>query len=295
MRVIETSLQTNVRNSSTNIARQTHRRGRDVLLITILSGLGFLTFFPVLMLIELSFKTQQQMANSMWLPTLPLRLVNYFNAWVIMNPFILNSVLYVIGTITVSIVCSTLSAYAMARYAFPGREFFYIAILALLMIPGILTLITRYVTAIDLHINNTFLGVWLPMAAGAQPFQIIVMRTFLASLPEDYFEAGRLDGASELRMLLDIAIPLSMPILSTLVLLQVLSVWNEYIWPIMIFSNPERYPVMLGVLQLGNLIRGGNPGDRFAGYVIAGLPLMILFALSSRSFIRGLTSGAIKM
>jgi ABC-type glycerol-3-phosphate transport system permease component len=86
-----------------------------------------------------------------------------------------------------------------------------------------------------------------------------------------------------------------MPIMSTLILLQVLGVWNEYVWPIMIFSDSARYPAMLGVLQLGNLMRGGNPGDRYAGYVIAGLPMMILFAFSSRAFIRGLTSGAIKM
>jgi ABC-type glycerol-3-phosphate transport system permease component len=271
------------------------RRWRDLPIILILSVLGFLTFVPVLMLIELSFKTQQQMADSMWLPTLPMHVVNYYNAWVVMSPYVINSVIFVVGTVTVSILFSSLSAYSLARYPFPGREFFYIAILALLMIPGVLTLITRFVTVVNLHLNNTFLGVWLPMAAGAQAFQIIVLRTFLGSLPEDYFEAGRLDGASELRMMVEIALPLAMPIVATLVLLQVLGVWNEYIWPIMIFSRPERYPTMLGVLQLGNLFRGGNLGDRYAGYVIAGLPIMILFAFSSRSFIRGLTSGALKM
>jgi ABC-type glycerol-3-phosphate transport system permease component len=295
MRAIETSMQNGTTGSAIRPARTVRRWGRDVLIISILSILGFLTFVPVLMLIELSFKTQQQMADSMWLPTFPLHVANYYNAWVVMIPYVLNSVLYVLGTVTVSVLCSTLSAYALARYRFPGREFFYVAILALLMIPGVLTLITRFVTVVNLHLNNTFLGVWLPMAAGAQPFQIIVLRTFLASLPEDYFEAGRLDGASELRMMVEIALPLAMPIVATLVLLQVMGVWNEYIWPIMIFSRPERYPTMLGVLQLGNLMRGGNPGDRYAAYVIAGLPIMILFAFSSRSFIRGLTSGAIKM
>jgi ABC-type glycerol-3-phosphate transport system permease component len=235
------------------------------------------------------------MADSMWLPTFPLHISNYINAWFVMSPYVLNSIWFVLGTVTISVLCSALSAYALSRYRFPGREFFYFAILALLMIPGVLTLITRFVTVVDLHLNNTFLGVWLPMAAVAQPFQIIVLRTFFASIPEDFFEAGRLDGASELRMMVEIALPLALPITATLVLLQVLGVWNEYVWPIMIFSRPERYPAMLGVLQLGNLMRGGNPGDRYAGYVIAGLPMMILFAFSSRAFIRGLTSGAIKM
>lgn len=296
MSIVETTTEHTLTNQSPGRKpRRASRLWRDWPQITILSILGFLTFIPVLMLVELSFKTQQQMADSMWLPTLPLQVNNYVRAWFVMRPYVFNSVVFVFGTVIVSITCSALSAYALSRYKFPGREFFYIAILALLMIPGILTLITRFVAVVDLHLNNTYLGVWLPMAAGAQPFQIIVLRTFFSSIPEDYFEAGRLDGASESRMMWAIAVPQAMPIMATLILLQVLGVWNEYVWPIMIFSRPERYPAMLGVLQLGNLMRGGNPGDRFAGYVIAGLPMMILFALSSRAFIRGLTSGAIKM
>jgi len=295
MGTIEPSVQSSKVQPSTFLASRTGRKHRDWFLITILLVLGFLTFVPVLMLFELSFKTQQQMADSMWLPTFPLHFINYVRAWFVMRPYILNSVFFAVGTVIISIVCSSLSAYALSRYAFPGREFFFIAILALLMIPGVLTLITRFVTVINLHLNNTYMGIWLPMAASTQPFQIIVLRTFFSSIPEDYFEAGRLDGASELLMMVTIAIPLAMPIMSTLILLQVLGVWNEYVWPIMIFSRPERYPAMLGVLQLGNLMRGGNPGDRYAGYVIAGLPMMILFAFSSRAFIRGLTSGALKM
>jgi len=295
MSTIEPSIQGSKVQPSAFLANRTGRKHRDWLLISILLVLGFLTFVPVLMLFELSFKTQQQMADSMWLPTLPLHFRNYVNAWYVMRPYLLNSIVFAIGTVVVSVTFSSLSAYALSRYAFPGREFSFIAILALLMIPGVLTLITRFVTVINLHMNNTFMGVWLPMAASAQPFQIIVLRTFFSSIPEDYFEAGRLDGASELLMMVELAIPLAMPIMATLILLQILGVWNEYVWPIMIFSRPERYPAMLGVLQLGNLMRGGNPGDRYAGYVIAGLPMMILFAFSSRAFIRGLTSGAIKM
>ncbi len=295
MRAIGVSAPDNGGQSVTLRHKKTRRRGQDWPLVTVLGILGLLTFLPVIMLLELSFKSPQQMADSMWLPTLPLRMVNYAEAWLVMAPYTVNSIVYVIGTVSVSIVFSALSAYALARYPFPGREFFHMAILALLMIPGVLTLITRFVAVVNLHLNNTFPGVWLPLAAGTQAFQIIVLRTFFASVPEDLFEAGRLDGASELRMMMAIAVPLAMPIVTTLVLLQVLGVWNEYVWPIMVFSRPERYPAILAVLQLGNLMRYGNPGAQYAGYVIAGLPIMILFAFSSRAFIRGLTSGAVKM
>jgi ABC-type glycerol-3-phosphate transport system permease component len=212
-----------------------------------------------------------------------------------MEPYMINSVVFVVGTVTVSIVCSTLTAYALGRYDFPGREFFYMAVLALLMIPGILTLITTFVITVTLKLNNTYWGIWLPMAAGAQAFQIIVLRTFFSSLPGELFEAGRIDGASEAVMLVRIALPLAKPIMATLIVLQIMSVWNEFIWPIMVLSRPERYPVILGILRLGQLVTERDPGAQYAGYVIAGLPILILFAFSSRTFIRGLTSGAIKM
>jgi ABC-type glycerol-3-phosphate transport system permease component len=208
----------------------------------------------------------------------------------------LNSLIYVLGTVVISVISSSLSAYALARYNFPGKEAMFLAILGLMMIPGILTLLTRFAVIIALKLNNTNLGIWLPLAAGAQAFQIIVLRTFFASIPEELFEAGRLDGASELRMLISVALPLAYPILVTLIILQCNSVWNVYIWPMMVFRDPARYPAILGILQLREIVYGGrDPGAEFAGYVIAGLPLLVLFAFSSRAFIRGLTSGAIKM
>ena len=257
--------------------------------------LGFLTFIPLIMLLELSLKSQQQMADAMWLPAWPLYFKNYSKAWGVMQQYMINSLNFSVGTVIVSILCSTLSAYVLARYDFPGREFFYMAILALLMIPGVLTLITAFVVTVNLGLNNTFWGVWLPLAAGAQAFQIIVLRTFFASLPAELFEAGRIDGAGEMTMLLRIALPLAKPILSTLIVLQILNVWNEFIWPIMVLSDPTRYPAILGILRLGQLVTQRDPGAMYAGYVISGLPLLLMFAFTSRSFIRGLTSGAIKM
>jgi multiple sugar transport system permease protein/raffinose/stachyose/melibiose transport system permease protein len=283
-----------VRPTSRAAGRRSPFRFQWGIVIT-LSVLGFLTFVPVLMLLQLSLKDMQQMADSMWLPAFPLFFNNYPKAFYLMVPYAINSVLFVLGTVTVSITFSVLSSYALARYDFPGREFFFMAILALLMIPGVLTLITSFVVVVSLGMNNTLFGIWLPMAAGAQAFQIIILRTFFASLPQELFEAGRLDGASELRMLVQIALPLSKPILLTLVVLQIMGVWNEFIWPIMVLSNPDRYPIILGVLRLSQLITARDPGATYAGYVIAGIPIFVLFIFTSRAFIRGLTSGAIKM
>ena len=292
-----TTFQTTKRDKSTT--RRTPKRRfhikRDWAISALLLVLGFVTFMPVIMLLELSFKDEQQMADTMWLPTWPFHTRNYVKASRVMGSYMVNSAVFVVGAVSISIVCSVLSAYVLARYAFPGREFFYIAILALLMIPGILTLIPTYVVIIALKLNNTNWGIWLPLAAGAQAFQIIVLRTFFASIPAELFEAGRIDGASEATMLVKIALPLAKPILTTLIVLQVMSVWNEFIWPIMVLSDPSRYPAILGILRLSALITERDPGGTYAGYVIAGIPLLILFSFTSRSFIRGMTSGAIKM
>jgi raffinose/stachyose/melibiose transport system permease protein len=277
-------------------AQRRFRFASDTKIGLILLILGFLTFVPVLMLLQLSVKTEQQMADYMWLPTWPVHLVSYGKAARIMVPYMFNSFVFVLGTVSVSILCSTFSAYALARYSYPGKEFLYLAILGLMMIPGILTLLTRFSLIVQLGINNTYWGIWLPLAAGAQPFQIIVLRSFFASLPEELFEAGRLDGASEIKMLASIALPLAKPILTTLVVLQCLGVWNEFVWPMMVLSDPDRYPAILGILRLRDVMYGAHdPGAEYAGYVLAGLPLLLLFSVTSRSFIRGLTSGAIKM
>lgn len=263
-------------------------------IVVLLTFLGILTFIPLLMLIQLSFKDMQQMADSMWLPVTPLYAKNYVKAFGVMRPYFVNSIVFVLGTVSISMFCSVLSAYAFGRYDFPGREIFYFGILALLMIPGVLTLISTFTVVVRLNLNNTLFGIWLPMAAGAQAFQIVVLRTFFASLPGELFEAGRIDGASEKIMLWKIALPLAKPIMTTLMVLQMLSVWNEYIWPIMVLSDPSRYPVILGILRLSQLITARDPGATFAGYVLAGFPLLVMFAFTSRAFIRGLTSGAVK-
>jgi len=277
-------------------ARRSKGIGSDVGIGILLAILGFLTFVPVLMLIQLSLKSEQQMAEHMWLPTWPMSFHNYAKAWRIMLPYMKNSLFFVLGTVSVSLFFSILSGYAFGRYDFPGKPGLFLGILGLMMIPGILTLLTRFIMVINLKLNNTLWGIWLPMAAGSQAFQIIVLRTFFASLPEELFEAGRLDGANEFRMLVTIAMPLAKPILTTLFVLQCNSVWNEFIWPIMVLRDPDRYPAVLGILRLRDIMYGGrDPGAEFAGYVIAGLPLLILFSFSSRAFIRGMTSGAVKM
>ena len=127
-------------------------------IVITLGILGFITFLPLLMLLILSFKTEQQMADAMWLPSFPLRLGGYYAAFLQMQQPLVNSAVFVVGTVAISIFAATLCSYMFARYDAPGKEFLYLAILAMMMIPGVLTLITRFVVVPQAGVEQHQLG-----------------------------------------------------------------------------------------------------------------------------------------
>ncbi|WP_391572143.1 carbohydrate ABC transporter permease [Cohnella sp.] len=259
----------------------------------VLATLGILTFIPFIMLLLISFKDAQQFASHRWTLTFPLHLENYTEAWHQIRRFILNS--FIISGVTVVgvIIVSCLAAYALARMRFFLKEQIYFLIISLLMIPSVLTLVPLFGIVIKLHILNNWLGLWGPYIAGGQVFCIFVLRSFFASLSEEMFEAARMDGAGEAKVLFSIVVPLSKPIIGTLAMLNILSTWNEYVWPIMVMNSIELQPIPVGLLYFTQ--KQTDYGSLFAGYAIASVPLVLLFALASKQFVEGLSSGSVKM
>ncbi|MDE0608513.1 MAG: carbohydrate ABC transporter permease [Anaerolineaceae bacterium] len=261
----------------------------------ILIVLLLLTIIPVLLLLLFSFKNNTQFFSQRFEITLPLYVNNYTRAWnADIGKYMLNSLLYTVGSVALTLVPASLSAYVFARLRFHGKEVLFYMVLGLLMIPGVLTLIPSFILIIDLKLLSTRWAFWLPYAAGGQAFAILVLRTSFAGLPEDLFESARVDGAREIRIFWSIVLPLSLPILGTLALLQANVIWNDLIWPLTINTNPELKPVMAGLMIFTGIFRT-EYGPLFAGYVLASLPMIVLFAFTSRLFIRGLMSGAIRM
>jgi len=188
-----------------------------------------------------------------------------------------------------------MAAYAFARHRFPGSQLLFYAILALLMIPGVLTLIPQFLLVKRLGLLNTYWALILPYIAGGQAFGIFVLRSFFASQPEELFESARLDGASEFAIYWHIALPLARPILATLMVLSLLSTWNDLIWPLVTIGRPELWTISQALVSFsGRLATQQQYGPMFAGYIIASIPLLILFMFTARLFIQGLASGAVK-
>jgi ABC-type glycerol-3-phosphate transport system permease component len=268
----------------------------NIIAYTLLTAIVFLLLVQVAILYFMSGKDASQMATNPLLPTAPYHWENFERAWNLgikgyMGNSIILSVASVIGDITLSVI----TAYVFARYKFPGKALLFSSILALMMIPGILTLVPRYLLIRDMRLLDTYWAVILPAVFGANAFQIIVMRTFFESLPEELFESARIDGAGHWTLLARITIPLSIPIISSMAILRFNGAWNDLIWPLLVLNRDELRPISVGLVMLSTSGNAPQIGVQMAGSVIASIPLIIIFLVGMRSFIDGLSSGAIKM
>jgi len=262
---------------------------------TILSLFALLGVLPLLLLLSLSAKSTAQIQVNPLVPSLPVHWDNFVRAWRIGIRYgLLNSTVISLTVLLGSMTLSAVTAYVFARHVFPGKEFLFSLILGLMMIPGITTLMTRYILVRDLGLLNTLWAVILPGVFGANAFNIFVLRTFFASMSEELFEAARLDGAGHFSIFTRIVVPLSWPVVSSLSILQVMGTWNDYIWPMMVLQRLSLRTISVGLVSLFTSFNPDVAGQ-MAGSVIASIPLLILFFVAMRTFIEGLSAGAIKM
>ena len=267
----------------------------DLPLHVVLIILGIITFYPLIFTLFTSFKDNSQFYSTFWGPAWPLHWGNYADAWRQLYPVLINTVFVGLVSAFGTIFLASLSAYVFARHRFPGHDLLFYAIIALLMIPGVLTLIPLFLLVKDLGLLNTYWVLILPYIAGGQAFAIFVLRSFIASQPEEIFESARIDGANEFTIYQRIAMPMAKPILGTLAILALLGTWNDYIWPSVTLRNPELWTISLKLVSFSSQWASLQQyGPMFAGYVIASIPLLVLFMFTMRLFIEGLASGAIK-
>jgi ABC-type glycerol-3-phosphate transport system permease component len=266
---------------------------RHAILIVILG----LSFFGVYWMVETSFKYDVMLTINYWWPDVAhVNLANYADAFQAVYRYILNSVI-VSATILIGVLAlGTTTAYVFARFWFPGKEVLFYFIISLIMIPGILTFLPTFLVVKSMHLLNTYGALILPGIAGGQVFAIFILRTYFASLPQELIDAARVDGASELVVVSRVVVPLSVPILATVGILNLLATWNDYIWPLVTLRDTSLYTIPIGIAYLAANANGVvSYTEQMAAYVIVSLPLVILFFFMMRSFVQGLSSGAIKV
>ncbi|GAA4441982.1 carbohydrate ABC transporter permease [Phytohabitans houttuyneae] len=203
-----------------------------------------------------------------------------------------NSAIVAVLTTLGNLVFCSLLGYALAKLRFPGKRALFVVVLGTLMVPSMVTFVPQFVMVSNLGLVNSYGGLILPFLA--TPFGVFLMRQYLLSIPDELIEAARVDGAGELRIFARIVLPLCGPALATLTILTFLASWNNFLWPLVVATTEDKYtlPVALALYSVGqNRI---DFGLVLAGAVAVLLPVVIVFVLLQRHFLRGIATTGLK-
>jgi multiple sugar transport system permease protein len=226
------------------------------------------------------------------LPRAPT-LVAYREVWqrIPFGRFFVNSLVFAGGVTLLSLFLDSLTAFALARLRFRGRELCFWLILATLMVPFQITLIPLFVTVYEFGWLDTYAGLIVPRATNA--FGIFLLRQFFVSVPREFDDAARLDGASDFRIYWQIVLPLAKPALATLAIFHFMYNWNDFLWPLVITSSTEMRTLPAGLtLFMGQFVI--EHAVLMAGATISLVPLALAFLLAQRYFVRGVVMSGLK-
>jgi multiple sugar transport system permease protein len=222
---------------------------------------------------------------------------NYLDVWSVrfFGNWVFNSVFLTTVATAGTLVSSSLAGYAFARFRFPGKNLLFTLTLATLMLPGYVLLIPNYLLFWKLGWLNTYLPLTVPFWFGSA-FFIFLFRQFFMTIPIDLDEAARIDGASYPRILWSILLPLSAPVFATAAIIEGINQWNSFLRPLIILNKPETFPLSVGLRYFVV-----NPGDNLpkdhllmAAAIMMTVPVIILFFIGQRQFVRGVVMSGIK-
>ena len=250
---------------------------------------------PTFFMILTSLKTPEEyMFNKVGLPENPV--LDHFRNVLFESDFhvwMVNSVILALGSVALSTIVSCLGAYAIARMEFPGRTALFSISTSLMAVPPVVMIVPLFVLYTQLSLISTYEGAILIYAGLITPFSVYLLTSFFRSLPRELFEAARIDGAGDLLILWTIVLPLSLPPLLTLVVVNALYVWNDLLIAIIFLQDDAKRTLMAGI----NVFQG-RYGDQIpltmAGMAIASAPMIILYLAFQKYYIQGLMAGSIK-
>ena len=207
--------------------------------------------------------------------------------------YTVNTLIVALPTIVGSIFSNTLAAYGFSRLHWPGRNFVFIMVLATMMLPYHVTMIPVFLIFNRFNMVNTFWPLIIPFFVGSAWFTFL-LRQFFMTMPEEMFDAARIDGCGELRILWQIVMPLAKPALAVVALFRFIGAWNDFLNPLIYLSDQRMYTITIGLMGLRQEYGGTNWALLMAGSTMAVLPIVVLFFFTQRTFIEGIALTGIK-
>lgn len=254
---------------------------------------SLLVVAPFAWMITTSLKSIDQVNNPPYFFPRQWEWGNYAQAMV-SAPFAryyLNTLIMTAGIVIGHIVLDTLAAFALARLRFPGRNAVFMGLIATMLVPAFLTVLPAFDLIIRLGWYNSFAALIIPRIADV--FGIVVMRSYLLSLPRELDEAAAIDGANRMQILARILLPLCTPAIASVTVFSFLFAWNDFLWPLLV-TNDDQYRVIQLGLSAFTSKYGPYPHYLMAGTVIAAVPAILIFLYLQRNLVQGLASTGVK-
>ncbi|WP_346233983.1 carbohydrate ABC transporter permease [Parafrigoribacterium mesophilum] len=271
------------------------RLGSRTVLYVVLVIIALTIVVPLVWIFLTSFKTDFDAINS---PASPIPHPFTLDAYATLSSgqqpifrWFLNSVAAASLQTVIILVTASAGAYALARLEFRGKKLVFAAIVATLLVPPVIFLIPNYLIVQNFGWLDSIWAITIPGAASA--FGIFFLRQFFLGLPGEIEEAARIDGAGDVRIFLQIVLPLSRPALATLAVLSFLANWNDFLWPIYVLLSPENLTLQPGLSVLQGAF-STHFGIVMAGAVIASVPVLVLFTVAQRHIVDSVASAGIK-
>lgn len=267
-----------------------------VVLWVALVAVALLWIAPFVFIVFTSIKSIADVAktSAFVLPAQPAW-SNFPGAWARGNfsTTVFNSVLITVIKVPLGLFISAMAAYSLARIEFRGQRIVYLLILFGTMIPFQVMLAPIFGVVNDLHLINTYVGIILPYLAFGVPYQVFILYSFFSQVPKELSEAARIDGASHFTIFRRIFLPVSVPVLAALLILDFVATWNEFAMALVILQDSRMWTLPLGLMAFQTQF-ARHYGQLNAAIVMTVLPAVIVYMIFQRYFVSGLTSGAVK-
>ncbi|GAA4343895.1 carbohydrate ABC transporter permease [Microbacterium rhizosphaerae] len=279
-------------------APRTRRRWPSILKHAGLIALSLLMVYPLLWLVASSLKPNGDIFKDLTIFPSHVTLQNYVTGWndlqLPFGVFILNSTLIAVGCIIGNLVSCSLAAYAFARVRFRGRAIFFAIMLGTIMLPFQVVMVPQFTIFKELGWLNTFLPLIVPKFVAVDAFFIFLMVQFIRALPNEIFEAARIDGAGHPRMFAQITLPLMVPALATTTIFTFIWTWSDFFGPLLYLRLPSTFTVSIALKGYLDAQSTSDYGSMFAMSVVSLLPLFLIFLVGQKYLIKGFATTGIK-
>ncbi len=283
-----------LKNERESLVRKKITRG---IIYGFLTLWGLIVLFPFYWMLLTSLKSYGAY-NAEYIPqlfTLAPTWENYILAFtsVPLADYFLNTLIFTFGTTAIMLVVTILAAFGFARLDFKGKNVAFTLLLALMMIPNELVIITNFVTVTTMNLRNTFMGLILPSVTSV--FYIYLLKENFAQIPDELYYAAKADGTSDMKYLLKVMVPICRPTLVTITILKVIECWNSYVWPRLITDEESYFLVSNGIqaIRESGFGRENIPAMMAAAFAIS-IPLIVLFLVFRKKIMEGVARGGTK-